>query len=89
MKADSGPKNRKLPPFTLIMTSYLCFQNPVATGFEIFWMIFEPILFGITGTLVVFKTLEGPIVGLACACLIIGVIVSYEKKTSRIVLKLF
>lgn len=24
-------------------------DNPVATAFEIFWMIFEPILFGITG----------------------------------------
>lgn len=25
-------------------------DNPVATAFEIFWMIFEPILFGLTGT---------------------------------------
>lgn len=24
-------------------------DNPVSTAFEIFWMIFEPILFGITG----------------------------------------
>lgn len=24
-------------------------DNPVSTGFEVFWMIFEPILFGITG----------------------------------------
>lgn len=27
-------------------------DNPVSTGFEIFWMIFEPILFGITGAAV-------------------------------------
>ena len=27
-------------------------DNPVATAFEIFWMIFEPILFGITGATV-------------------------------------
>ncbi|CAH0390299.1 unnamed protein product [Bemisia tabaci] len=25
-------------------------ENPVSTAFEIFWMIFEPILFGLTGT---------------------------------------
>lgn len=28
-------------------------DNPVSTGFEIFWMIFEPILFGITGASIV------------------------------------
>lgn len=27
-------------------------DNPVATAFEIFWMIFEPILFGMTGAAV-------------------------------------
>lgn len=27
-------------------------DNPVSTGFEIFWMVFEPILFGITGATV-------------------------------------
>lgn len=27
-------------------------DNPVSTAFEIFWMIFEPILFGITGAAV-------------------------------------
>lgn len=30
-------------------------DNPVATAFEIFWMIFEPILFGITGASVKVK----------------------------------
>lgn len=24
-------------------------DNPVSTAFEIFWMVFEPILFGVTG----------------------------------------
>lgn len=28
----------------------LTFQNPVATSFEIFWMMFEPVLFSLTGT---------------------------------------
>lgn len=27
-------------------------ENPVSTSFEIFWMIFEPILFGVTGATV-------------------------------------
>lgn len=31
-------------------------DNPVATAFEIFWMIFEPILFGITGAAVKVRT---------------------------------
>lgn len=30
-------------------------DNPVATAFEIFWMIFEPILFGVTGAAVKVK----------------------------------
>lgn len=30
-------------------------ENPVSTAFEIFWMIFEPILFGITGAAVKVK----------------------------------
>lgn len=33
-------------------------DNPVATAFEIFWMIFEPILFGITGAAVKVGLLE-------------------------------
>lgn len=28
-------------------------DNPVATAFEIFWMFFEPMLFGVTGAQVV------------------------------------
>lgn len=45
----------------LISSYYWCKQgwsaedNPVQTAFEIFWMIFEPILFGITGAAVKVK----------------------------------
>ncbi|KAF6215470.1 hypothetical protein GE061_010224 [Apolygus lucorum] len=35
-------------------------DNPVATAFEIFWMIFEPILFGLTGTQIRIKEMAGP-----------------------------
>ncbi|XP_049855508.1 sodium/hydrogen exchanger 9B2-like [Schistocerca gregaria] len=45
-------------------------DNPVATAFEIFWMIFEPILFGITGTQIKFSELEGDVVSLCIACLV-------------------
>lgn len=31
-------------------------DNPAATAFEIFWMFFEPMLFGITGAQVVVST---------------------------------
>ncbi|CRL01326.1 CLUMA_CG014448, isoform A [Clunio marinus] len=37
-------------------------DNPVATAFEIFWMIFEPILFGITGAAVKFNELDSNVV---------------------------
>ncbi|XP_055372212.1 sodium/hydrogen exchanger 9B2 isoform X2 [Condylostylus longicornis] len=37
-------------------------DNPVSTAFEIFWMIFEPILFGITGTTVKINELEPELV---------------------------
>lgn len=33
-------------------------DNPVGTAFEIFWMFFEPILFGITGATVKFNELD-------------------------------
>ncbi|XP_050506843.1 sodium/hydrogen exchanger 9B2 isoform X2 [Diabrotica virgifera virgifera] len=37
-------------------------DNPAATAFEIFWMIFEPILFGITGTSIKLNQLDASIV---------------------------
>jgi solute carrier family 9B (sodium/hydrogen exchanger), member 1/2 len=33
-------------------------ENPVSTSFEIFWMIFEPILFGVTGASVKISELD-------------------------------
>ncbi|KAE8740069.1 hypothetical protein FOCC_FOCC014437, partial [Frankliniella occidentalis] len=33
-------------------------ENPVATAFEIFWMVFEPILFGLTGTMIKMDELD-------------------------------
>lgn len=41
-------------------------------------MIFEPILFGITGTQIKIKELGGSDVYLTLACLIIGVVVSHD-----------
>ncbi|XP_049850150.1 sodium/hydrogen exchanger 9B2-like isoform X2 [Schistocerca gregaria] len=49
-------------------------DNPVATAFEIFWMIFEPILFGITGTQIKFSDLEGDVVSFSLACLITAIV---------------
>jgi len=50
-------------------------QNPVATAFEIFWMIFEPILFGVTGTQIRIKELEGKTVYLGLGCLLAGIVI--------------
>ncbi|XP_032666490.1 sodium/hydrogen exchanger 9B2 isoform X2 [Odontomachus brunneus] len=50
-------------------------DNPVATSFEIFWMIFEPILFGITGTQIKINELEGKTVYLGLSCLIAGIVI--------------
>ncbi|XP_018353146.1 PREDICTED: mitochondrial sodium/hydrogen exchanger 9B2 [Trachymyrmex septentrionalis] len=50
-------------------------DNPVATSFEIFWIIFEPILFGLTGTQIKISELEGKTVYLALSCLLAGIII--------------
>ncbi|XP_067004153.2 sodium/hydrogen exchanger 9B2 isoform X2 [Anabrus simplex] len=50
-------------------------DNPVATAFEIFWMIFEPILFGITGTQIKINELEPHTVSIGLACLGAGVLI--------------
>lgn len=49
-------------------------ENPAATAFEIFWMIFEPILFGITGTAIKFDQLDGSVVSVSVGILVTGVI---------------
>lgn len=50
-------------------------QNPVATAFEIFWMIFEPILFGITGAQIKISELDGSTVYLGLAVLATAVVI--------------
>ncbi|CAG9859027.1 unnamed protein product [Phyllotreta striolata] len=46
-------------------------DNPAALAFEIFWMIFQPILFGITGSRIKIKDMDGEIV-LACLGILIA-----------------
>ncbi|XP_055859226.1 sodium/hydrogen exchanger 9B1 isoform X2 [Episyrphus balteatus] len=48
-------------------------DNPVSTAFEIFWMIFEPILFGITGSTVKISALDPDIVSVGIGCLVAGI----------------
>lgn len=45
----------------------------MAISFEIFWMIFEPILFGVTGTQIKIKDLEGSTVYLILGVLVTGI----------------
>lgn len=61
--------------FMLIYNDYL-FQNPAATAFEVFWMIFEPILFGLTGAQIKFHELDRHTVAIGISCLLAGIIVS-------------
>ncbi|XP_014235913.1 sodium/hydrogen exchanger 9B2-like isoform X1 [Trichogramma pretiosum] len=56
-------------------------DNPVATAFEIFWMIFEPILFALTGTQIRFEDFGGSIdvyqvIGCLLAAIVIRLIVT-------------
>ncbi|KAG5871506.1 hypothetical protein JTB14_027169 [Gonioctena quinquepunctata] len=44
-------------------------DNPAATAFDIFWLIFQPILFGITGTRIMINDLHGDIVLIALGIL--------------------
>ncbi|KDR15092.1 sodium/hydrogen exchanger 9B2 [Zootermopsis nevadensis] len=50
-------------------------DNPVATAFEIFWMIFEPILFGLTGTQIKINELDPHTVSIGISCLLAGIII--------------
>ncbi|XP_001946407.2 sodium/hydrogen exchanger 9B1 isoform X2 [Acyrthosiphon pisum] len=47
-------------------------DNPVATAFEIFWMIFEPILFGLTGTQIILNELDLAFVTAIVMCVVIA-----------------
>lgn len=50
-------------------------DNPAATAFEIFWMIFEPILFGVTGAQVKFSELEMDVVYFGGGCIVVGALI--------------
>ncbi|XP_076244906.1 na[+]/H[+] hydrogen antiporter 1 isoform X2 [Calliopsis andreniformis] len=50
-------------------------DNPVATAFEIFWMIFEPILFAVTGAQIRIDELDGKTVYLGLTCLLSGIVI--------------
>lgn len=49
-------------------------DNPVGTAFEIFWMFFEPILFGIAGAAVKINELDPNIVSVGTAILVAAVV---------------
>ncbi|KAL1124010.1 hypothetical protein AAG570_001780, partial [Ranatra chinensis] len=48
-------------------------DNPVATAFEIFWMIFEPVLFGLTGTQIRINEMDPHTVGIGAGILLTGI----------------
>ncbi|KAK9879499.1 hypothetical protein WA026_006567 [Henosepilachna vigintioctopunctata] len=50
-------------------------DNPAATAFEIFWMIFEPILFGVTGTQIKIKELDPEVVSVCVGILVVGTLI--------------
>lgn len=65
----------------LVSNYYWCKQgwelddNPVSTAFEVFWMIFEPILFGITGTVVKINEIDPHVASVAIGVISAGVII--------------
>ncbi|CAG9837794.1 unnamed protein product [Diabrotica balteata] len=50
-------------------------ENPAALAFEIFWMIFQPILFGITGSRIKINEMDGNVVLVSFGILAIVVLV--------------
>jgi len=52
--------------------SNFSFQNPVAIAFEVFWLIFEPILFGLTGTQIDFSEIDSNIMWRAVVCIVVA-----------------
>ncbi|XP_052129722.1 sodium/hydrogen exchanger 9B2 [Frankliniella occidentalis] len=50
-------------------------ENPVATAFEIFWMVFEPILFGLTGTMIKMDELDPQNVWKVIGALVTGFVI--------------
>lgn len=50
-------------------------DNPVATAYEIFWMIFEPILFSLTGAQIKIREIDPELFGVATGILVTGVVI--------------
>ncbi|KAJ8958964.1 hypothetical protein NQ318_019735, partial [Aromia moschata] len=50
-------------------------DNPAATAFQIFWMIFQPILFGITGASIKLNELNGNIIGTIAGLLVAAAVI--------------
>ncbi|XP_011186548.2 sodium/hydrogen exchanger 9B1 isoform X2 [Zeugodacus cucurbitae] len=50
-------------------------DNPVGTAFEIIWMIFEPILFGITGATIKINELDGDVFYIGVACIVVSSVI--------------
>lgn len=50
-------------------------DNPAATAFEIFWIIIQPVLFGVTGASLKLKELDGNFVLLGMGILIAGIVI--------------
>lgn len=53
-------------------------DNPVATAYQVFWMIFEPILFGLTGAAINFEHLTKDVVlisvGIVITCVVVRIL---------------
>lgn len=50
-------------------------DNPAATAFEIFWMICQPVLFGIAGARIKLNEINGNVVSISLGILVTGVVV--------------
>ncbi|XP_066138687.1 sodium/hydrogen exchanger 9B2-like isoform X1 [Euwallacea fornicatus] len=70
-------------PLACVATAFTCIvcwtrqgwdieDNPAATAFEIFWMLFEPIVFGVTGAQVKFSELDGSVIGVGIGILVVA-----------------
>lgn len=74
--------------FSLVAWSRLGWQigeNPASTTYKIFWMIFEPILFGLTGASIKFEQLDGSVVSISVGIVLAGV---FMRIVSTIVLSI-
>lgn len=72
-------------PLGTITTAFVCSvywssqgwdieDNPAATTFQIFWTVFQPVLFGITGAQIKIAELEGRILAVGVGILLLGIV---------------